>query len=232
MLAGAVTLAVGAMMILAPNAAASSLKTITAPYKGYAYGYESAYFSGCGGSVGVSSPPVFNMSNGHGTFAFNVGQVSCGKVENDSDAYADTYVELNPVSLPSGYLTVEVNWKATFSVKLVATPATKSQYAASYFEVYAYSYIYNETNSKYYDQTGSNYVYAEIFSGTLSKTYSNINIHDWLNYTWNSADTYYIYTLFEGYLSVGAGPGSSSATAAFSMDSSSHRAILESVTVS
>ena len=234
LIAGAVTLAIGAMMILAPSAAASSAssaKTITAPYSGYGYGYVDFSFYGCGGSASVTAWPALNLTTGHATYAFGVKQVSCGTDINSTFADAGAYV-YTPISLASGPQSVETNWKATFAVKLVATQGSAGQTVLSEFFVYPYEYVYDSTNGTVEDETGHTSVGGSISPGTFSKTYTNFNFHDWVNYTFNSSHTYYLYTYFFAFAYAEAGPGSSSATTSISMASPSHRAILESIVIS
>ena len=234
LIAGAVTLAIGAMMILAPSAtasSASSAKKITAPYSGYGYGYVDFSFYGCGGSASVTAWPALNLTTGHATYAFGVKQVSCGTDINSTFADAGAYI-YTPISLATGPQSVETNWKATVAVKLVATPGSTDPTVLSDFSLYPYVYVYDSTNDSIVRETGATSVSDAISTGTFSKTYTNFYFHDWVNYTFNSAHTYYLATYFLAEAYAEAGPGSSSATASINMASSSHRAILESIMIS
>lgn len=230
--AGTVTLAVGALMILAPSAAAASARTITAPYSGTPGGYMDTYFSGCGGSTSETAAPFLNMTTGHATFAFSDRQVSCGKFVNNTDTQTAVWADVSPISLATGLQSIESNWKATFAVKLVATPGSKSQFAYAYFSVAAFGYITDNTNGSYHYESGSTLLSDSITSGTFSKTYKNFYSHDWWNDTFVSSHTYTLEAYYYAYLDVQAGPGSSSATASFSMASSTDQVVLESIVVS
>lgn len=220
------------MMLLAPIAAATPKhQTFVAPYTGVAYGYLDSYFSGCGGSMSETAAPVFNLTTGQSTFAYSAKQVSCGREANATETFAEIYVELYPVSLASGRLSIESNWKSTFAVKLAATSSSDS-YAYAEFQVATYLNVYDATNYSFVTSTGTTSVSHAISSGTFSKTYSNLNGHAWVNATFNSTHTYYLEVAYEAYLYVETYAGSSSASASFSMASSKDLATLKSVVVS
>jgi hypothetical protein len=224
---------VALLLVVAPTASASaspSPKTLRSPYAGYGYGYESGYFDGCGGSALFAKTPYFNATNGHGYALVQSNSSSCGKIASDSEAYSEAEFEISSLTLPSGHGSIRERWSATFSFNLVAHPGKRGS-ADAYVAIFLYSYLYDATNHTYAASSYTNPFYNSTTSGTLAASYSGVSMVDYVNGTFASGHTYYLYLQFELEAYSEASSKIASAGAVINCGTSGNSAKLTSITV-
>jgi hypothetical protein len=228
-LGGLLVTAVTLLLVVAPSASASpSPKTLKSPFTGAGYGYEDGYFDGCGGTASFAKSPSFNLTNGHATTIVQANASSCGKGYSTADAYSEAEYDSNSLSLPSGHASIKVRWNTTFSIDLVATPGKRGA-ADAYVAVLLYGDVYDATNRTYVAETDSYPYYNSTSSGVLTAKITGLSLTEYLNGTFASGHTYYLYLEFEleAYTEVSNKPAS--AGAFINADTSGNSAKLASI---
>jgi hypothetical protein len=228
-LGGFAVTAVTLLLVMAPTASASpSPRTLRAPFSGAGYGYESGYFDGCGGSAVFAKTPSFNVTNGHASTIVQANASSCGKSDSSAEGYSEGEYASNSLSLPTGHGSIKMRWTTTFSFDLFASPGKRGSAEAS-AAVYVYAYLYDSTNHTYAASGDSYPFYNQTTNGAVVAKITGMSVVAYLNGTFASGHTYYLYMDFEIEAYAEASNKPASAGAMLNADTSGNSAKLSSI---
>jgi hypothetical protein len=229
--AGVIAFALGLMVALPSAVAAAPVLTLKAPFTGTNYSQEQGSFGGCGGNASWARTPSFNLTTGHAYVTAQSKTPACKHSSAYTDAYAEAEFESASFILTSGHHVIKVKWLASYSIHLVATPSGGGTAFAD-SDVYAYAYVYDETNYSYHDQTYSTAYYNSTTSGSLVKTLNGVHLINYVNGTFAAGHLYEIIVFFEVDAQTNVSAGTSTASALTNAGTSGKMGTLESITAS